>query len=154
MKLSTIKVVIQWRAWGRACARTLEQAQAAGERGGQNRAGSPDRYVRHLPPSIAIELIAIVGYLGEQIEDHIRCNYPGLKSHFVVQENPIGQSHAHQLAEQYLSGPMLVVFADTLIETDLSILENENGRAMTWVHPVPARDASALPTGRNGWVSA
>jgi len=106
-----------------------------------------------LPPSIEIELIAIVGYLGEQIEDHIRSNYPGLKSHFVVQENPVGQSHAIKLAEQYLSGPMLVVFADTLIETDLSILENEAAEAVTWVHPVPdPRRFGVTELGENGWV--
>jgi len=106
-----------------------------------------------LPTSLDIELIAIVGYLGEQIEDHIRYNYPGVKSHFVVQENPAGQSHAIKLAEQYLSGPMLVVFADTLIETDLSSLENETAQAVTWVHPVPdPRRFGVTELGENGWV--
>jgi glucose-1-phosphate thymidylyltransferase len=106
-----------------------------------------------LPPSFEIELIAIVGYLGDQIEEHIRCNYPGLKSHFVVQENPIGQSHAIKLAEQYLSGPMLVVFADTLIETDLAILQDETAAAVTWVHPVPdPRRFGVTELGENGWV--
>jgi glucose-1-phosphate thymidylyltransferase len=98
-----------------------------------------------LPPSLEIELIAIVGYLGDQIEEHIRFNYPDLKSYFVVQENPVGQSHAIKLAEQYLSGPMLVVFADTLIETDLSILENETAEAVTW-YRVPD-----LPLRRPSW---
>ena len=32
-----------------------------------------------------IELINIVGYLGEQIEEHITENYPHIKSHFVLQ---------------------------------------------------------------------
>lgn len=106
-----------------------------------------------LPPSIEIELIAIVGYLGDQIEEHIRCLYPDLKSHFVVQENPVGQSHAIKLAEQYLSGPMLVVFADTLIETDLSILGHEAAQAVTWVHPVPdPRRFGVTELGENGWV--
>lgn len=106
-----------------------------------------------LPAALEIELIAIVGYLGEQIEDHIHTNHPGLKSHFVVQENPCGQSHAIKLAEQYLSGPMLVVFADTLIETDLSILEHEAAEAVTWVHPVPdPRRFGVAELGENGWV--
>ena len=73
-----------------------------------------------LPPDWEIELINIVGYLGEQIEAHIRSNYPHVKAHYVLQDDPRGQSHAIYLARHLLSGPMLMVFADTLIETDLS----------------------------------
>jgi len=53
-----------------------------------------------------------------------------------VQENPLGQSHAIQLAQDYLHGPMLVVFADTLIKTDLSHLNEETADAVVWVRPV------------------
>ncbi|MCJ7535733.1 MAG: sugar phosphate nucleotidyltransferase [Anaerolineales bacterium] len=84
-----------------------------------------------------VELINIVGYLGDQIEDHINKCYPNVKSHFVVQEDPRGQSHAIYLARQFLTGPMMVVFADTLIETDLSDLSNEENDAIAWVKPVP-----------------
>jgi len=84
-----------------------------------------------------VELINIVGYLGDQIEDHMRKCYPNIKSHFVVQDNPRGQSHAIYLASKYLSGPMMVVFADTLIETDLSNLSSESSDAIAWVKPVP-----------------
>lgn len=90
-----------------------------------------------LPDQQNVELINIVGYLGEQIEDHIQENYPHIKSHFVVQENPRGQSHAIYLAREYLAGPMMVVFADTLIETDLSNLAHEPLDAIAWVKPVP-----------------
>ncbi|MCU0487428.1 MAG: sugar phosphate nucleotidyltransferase, partial [Anaerolineales bacterium] len=84
-----------------------------------------------------IELINIVGYLGDQIEEHVREEYPHIRAHFIVQENPRGQSHAIQLASQYLDGPMLVVFADTLLETDLSFLNDEPYDAVAWVKPVP-----------------
>jgi glucose-1-phosphate thymidylyltransferase len=90
-----------------------------------------------LPDPQNIELINIVGYLGDQIECYIRGHYPQLKSYFVVQEDPRGQSHAIQLARQYLSGPMLMVFADTLIETDLSFLADKTSEAEVWVKPVP-----------------
>ncbi len=90
-----------------------------------------------LPEDVDLELINIVGYLGEQIETYIRDNYPDIKSHFVVQENPRGQSHAIWLAKEYLHGPMMVVFADTLIETDLSKLPDEQAQAVVWVKPVP-----------------
>ncbi len=90
-----------------------------------------------LPDPQNIELVAIVGYLGEQIADHIRTHYPGLTAHFVLQENPRGQSHAIKLAEAYLDGPMMIVFADTLMQSDLSFLANEEMDAVTWVQPVP-----------------
>jgi glucose-1-phosphate thymidylyltransferase len=83
-----------------------------------------------------VELINIVGYLGDQIQVHMRECYPNIKSHFVIQDDPRGQSHAIYLARQHLTGPMMVVFADTLIETDLSFLENEKADAIAWVKPV------------------
>ena len=90
-----------------------------------------------LPYRENAELVAIVGYLGDQIETHIRENYPNLKSHFVVQDDPLGQSHAIYLAKEYLTGPMLIIFGDTLIETDLSFLQQETADAVAWVKAVP-----------------
>ncbi len=90
-----------------------------------------------LPDPQNIELINIVGYLGEQIEEYIQNNYPNLRSHYVIQENPRGQSHAIILAREYLNGPMLVVFADTLIYSDLSFLRDEFADAIAWVKSVP-----------------
>jgi len=91
-----------------------------------------------IPPCYEIELINIVGYLGEQIEAHISRHYPHLRSHYVIQEDPRGQSHAIYLARHLLDGPMLVIFADTLIQTDLSfLLENHHEEAIAWVKPVP-----------------
>jgi glucose-1-phosphate thymidylyltransferase len=107
-----------------------------------------------LPSSMDIELVNIVGYLGEQIEDYIQEHYPDMKSHYVVQENPRGQSHAVQLAREYLHGPMLIVFADTLIETDLSFLLEEQAEAVAWVKQVPdPRRFGVAVVGEDGWVT-
>ncbi|MFC1879817.1 sugar nucleotidyltransferase [Chloroflexota bacterium] len=107
-----------------------------------------------LPDPANIELINIVGYLGDQIEDHVRKGYPEIPSHFVEQENPRGQSHAIMLARQHLQGPMLMVFADTLIETDLSFLAEERADAIAWVKPVPdPRRFGVAEVGENGWVT-
>ncbi|MCI0522007.1 MAG: NTP transferase domain-containing protein [Chloroflexi bacterium] len=107
-----------------------------------------------LPDPKNVELIHIVGYLGGQIEDYVREHYPHLKSHFVVQEDPRGQSHAIYLARQYLRGPMLMVFADTLIETDLGFLANETADAVAWVKQVedPRRFGAAM-LNEHGWVT-
>lgn len=106
-----------------------------------------------LPALQQIELVNIVGYLGEQIESHIREHYPHWKAHFVVQDDPRGQSHAIYLARQHLGGPMLMVFADTLIETDLSFLPNEPAEAVVWVKPVPdPRRFGVAVVDEDGWV--
>jgi glucose-1-phosphate thymidylyltransferase len=110
--------------------------------------------LKSLPEPENIELICIVGYLGEQIEEHIRKHYPNLGSHYVVQENPRGQSHAIKLAEEYLRGPMLIVFADTLIQSDLSFLANETAQAIAWVKAVSdPRRFGVAKLGQNGYVS-
>jgi glucose-1-phosphate thymidylyltransferase len=106
-----------------------------------------------LPDIQNAELVNIVGYLGDQIECYIKENYPHMKAHFVVQEDPRGQSHAIQLARQYLHGPMLIVFADTLIETDLSFLADKPEKAIAWVKPVPdPRRFGVAEVDQDGWV--
>jgi glucose-1-phosphate thymidylyltransferase len=106
-----------------------------------------------LPDPRNIELINVVGYLGDQIEKHIDENYPHITSHYVLQDDPRGQSHAIYLAREYLNGPMLVVFADTLIETDLSYLDNDSIEAVAWVKPVPdPRRFGVAELGNNGYV--
>lgn len=107
-----------------------------------------------LPNPQDIELVNIVGYLGEQIEDYLKEKYPRLKAHYVVQENPLGQSHAIQLARSYLNGPMLVVFADTLIEADLSFLSQSSFEAVAWVKEVPdPRRFGVAMLDQDGWVT-
>ena len=107
-----------------------------------------------VPEPDNIELINIVGYLGEQIEAYMKENYPQVKAHFVTQEDPRGQSHAIYLARQYLHGPMLMVFADTLLETDLSFLAHETADAVAWVKPVPdPRRFGVAVVGADGWVT-
>jgi glucose-1-phosphate thymidylyltransferase len=72
----------------------------------------------------------------------------------VLQEDPLGQSHAIQLAGEYLAGPMLMVFADTLIETDLSFLATETAQAVAWVKPVPdPRRFGVAEVNQDGWVT-
>jgi glucose-1-phosphate thymidylyltransferase len=107
-----------------------------------------------VPEPDKIELINIVGYRGEQIETYVKENYPQIKAHFITQEDPRGQSHAIYLARQYLHGPMLMVFPDTLVETDLSFLTQEAADAVAWVKPVadPRRFGVAV-VGTDGWVT-
>ena len=109
---------------------------------------------KSLPADLDIEYIFIVGYLGEKIEAFMDKEYPDLNVKYVVQAEMRGQSHAIYLAKEYLSGPMLMVFADTLIETDLSRLGQEEIDAIAWVKPVPdPRRFGVTEIGDNGLVT-
>jgi len=85
-----------------------------------------------------VEFVFIVGpYLGElQVPPFVRENYPGMKAHFVVQNEMKGQSHALWLAREFMQGPMIVCFSDTLLETDFSFLANEEADVVAWVMPM------------------
>jgi glucose-1-phosphate thymidylyltransferase len=92
-----------------------------------------------VPDPSNIEFVFIVGpYLGElQVPPFVRENYPGMRAHFVVHTEMKGQSHALWLAREFLHGPMLVCFSDTLLETDFSFLAHEEADVVAWVMPMP-----------------
>jgi glucose-1-phosphate thymidylyltransferase len=103
-------------------------------------------------PSID-EIIFIVGYLGEQIRSYAGEAYPQYQCRYVEQNELIGQSHAIWLARQGLTGPMIMAFVDTLIETDLSNLHAEDTEAVAWVKEVPdPRRFGVAEVGEKGWV--
>ncbi len=90
-----------------------------------------------LPDPQNAEFIFIIGYLGDQVREHIAQHYPEIQAHFVVQEEMRGQSHALWLAREHLAGPMVVTYADTILETSFSFLKDEICDAVAWVQPVP-----------------
>jgi glucose-1-phosphate thymidylyltransferase len=107
-----------------------------------------------LPDPDNVELVFIVGYLGQHFKPYMEKNYPQLKVHYVEQPEMRGQSHAIYLARQHLSGPMLMVFADTLIDTNLAILADREVEAVAWVKPVPdPRRFGVAEVGPDGWVT-
>jgi glucose-1-phosphate thymidylyltransferase len=108
-----------------------------------------------LPDTSNAEYVFIVGpYLGElQVPSFIQKNYPDLNAHYVVQHEMKGQSHALWLAREYMHGPMLVVFSDTLMETDFSFLAREEADVVAWVMPMPdPRRFGVAEVGTDGWV--
>ena len=103
-----------------------------------------------------VEFVFIVGpYLGElQVPPFVRENYPGMKAHFVVQNEMKGQSHALWLAREFMHGPMIVCFADTLLETDFSFLSSEEADVVAWVMPMPdPRRFGVAELNAEGWVT-
>lgn len=108
-----------------------------------------------LPDPKRTEFIFIVGpYLGEtQIPAFAKEHYPDINAHFVVQGEMKGQSHALYLARQYLTGPMVMIFSDTLIETDFSFLDLEKSHGVAWVKAVPdPRRFGVAEVNEEGWI--
>ncbi|HNQ93087.1 MAG TPA: sugar phosphate nucleotidyltransferase [Anaerolineales bacterium] len=108
-----------------------------------------------LPDPNNVEYIFIVGpYLGElQIPAFIKENYPNIKAHYVVQNEMKGQSHALWLGREFMRGPMMVVFSDSIIETDFAFLNEEKSDGVAWVLPFPdPRRFGVAEVGADGWV--
>ncbi len=110
--------------------------------------------LQSLPDPEAVEIIFIVGHLAEMLPPYLAEHHPDLKYTTIEQPEPRGQSHAIALAREHLAGPMLMVFADSLIKTDLSFLAGEAADAVVWVKEVedPRRFGVTL-TDEQGWVS-
>ena len=68
------------------------------------------------------EVIFVVGYKHEQIEEWIRQEYPWMKSHFVIQEQQLGQAHAVWLCRDYLDDgdAVAVAFGDGIVKADFA----------------------------------
>ncbi len=93
---------------------------------------------KSVPDPNNTEYIFIIGpFLGEQIPVYVKKNYPNVKAHYVVQEEMKGQSHTVWLARHLLSGPTILVFSDTLLETDFAFLAEEKSDGVAWVKAVP-----------------
>ena len=64
------------------------------------------------------EVTLVVGHLADQVEEYVKERY-GFRAHFVHQEEALGNGHAIYVAREYLTGPTLIVFGDTIVEADL-----------------------------------
>lgn len=99
------------------------------------------------------EIIFVVGYLGEQIEKYVREKYPHLRSRFVVQEEMRGQAHAISLAKPFIDQEVLIVFGDTIWETDWTRLQRVQGDGLIYVHPVADPRRFGVVTLQDGFVT-
>ena len=100
------------------------------------------------------EIIFIVGWLGEQIQEYYESsNYP-YPARYVEQKELLGQAHAIWLAREHLEGPVLIVFVDTIFGADLSGLQASGLDGVLYVKEVedPRRFGVAV-LGKEGLVS-
>jgi glucose-1-phosphate thymidylyltransferase len=84
------------------------------------------------------QVIFVVGYRGNQIEEWIHRNYPQLDAHFVVQEEARGQAHAVWLCRDYLQDDdeVLLAFGDGIIEADYAGIADPEADAVFLIKEV------------------
>jgi len=135
----TLKIVIPMAGWGtRMRPQTWSKPKPLVSVAGKTSLDHLMHMFSTIPASFDVEYIFIIGpYLGEQIPVYLEKNYPHIKSSYVVQEEMKGQSHALWLARHSLHGPTMMVFSDTLVETDFSFIKDEKFDGVAWVKPVP-----------------
>lgn len=81
------------------------------------------------------EYIFVVGYLHEQIEEYVQANYE-MPMRFVEQDDPLGQADAILRCRDFVDGPVLIVFSDTLTKVDISGLTDEPADAVVYLKEV------------------
>jgi glucose-1-phosphate thymidylyltransferase len=79
----------------------------------------------------------VVGHLSDQIEEYLDREYPDLQKRYVEQVEQRGTADAIRLAAPFVSGPVLIVFVDTIFDADLSVIKSRSGDAgIIWAKEV------------------
>ena len=81
------------------------------------------------------ELIVITGHLKVQVEQYITSHYR-IPARFIEQRTLDGTAGAIHLARPYVSGPVLIIFVDTLFDADLSVVRTTDADGIVWAKEV------------------
>ena len=81
------------------------------------------------------ELIVITGHLKDVVEKYIVKHYD-VPARFVEQKTLDGTAGAIDLARPYVDGPVMIIFVDTLFDTDMSIVKTSDADGILWAKEV------------------
>lgn len=99
-------------------------------------------------------IFSVNAQVEPQIREHMARFYPDWKVQFPIDTVMRGQSDALWQAKEALTGPLLIVFSDTIIENDFSFLTDEEADGVIWVKPVPdPRRFGVTLVDEDGWIS-
>src|SRR5512145_3247905 len=81
------------------------------------------------------ELIFITGHLKEAVEAYATDRY-GLPCRFIEQAVQDGTAGAVNLARPHVTGPVLIIFVDTVFEADLTLINRADADGIIWAKEV------------------
>ena len=66
------------------------------------------------------DMCFVIGYLGEKVKEYVSKEYSKrINAKFVIQEEQKGLGHAIWLTSECVSGPLLIILGDTIIDADI-----------------------------------
>ncbi|MDD5067896.1 MAG: sugar phosphate nucleotidyltransferase [bacterium] len=101
------------------------------------------------------EIIFIVGYLGEQIQDYIKARYKGrVKLRFVYQEIRKGLAHAVYLTRDVVKNePVFIILGDTIFKANLGPVVHSASNYIGVKEVDNPKRFGIVQTGRNGLIT-
>ena len=82
------------------------------------------------------EVIYITGHLKEAVEAHARSAYSDMPATFIEQQVQDGTAGAVALAKGRVDEPVLIIFVDTIFDTDLGIIRTNTDDGIIWTKEV------------------
>lgn len=74
-----------------------------------------------------IDIVFVVGYLGNVVEEYIKKEYPQIRATFVEQKEMLGTGHAILQAEPHIAEDVFIIFGDTIFDGDFSLDTDGDG---------------------------
>ncbi len=82
------------------------------------------------------QVVYVTGHLKEKVEAYTRKEFASLPAVFVEQTVQDGTAGAVKLAQPYVDQDVLIIFVDTIFETDLSVIRTTDADGIIWVKEV------------------
>ena len=82
------------------------------------------------------QVVYVTGHLKEKVEAYTKAEFASLPAVFVEQVVQDGTAGAVKLAQPYVDQDVLIIFVDTIFETDLSVIKTTDADGIIWVKEV------------------
>ncbi len=82
------------------------------------------------------QIIYITGHLKAAVERHVREQFADMPATFIEQVVQDGTAGAVALAKSQVDQPVLIIFVDTIFDTDLSVIKTSTDDGIIWTKEV------------------